>query len=142
MSRAAPALGLDRTGWHNRAMLDLLREMPNGVRLLLGYGFVLLAGLALTLPLVVELAVEAPISPIGLVWMLLLAYLIFTLTLILQRKQAGWALTVGLATLSLPLVVVLYWWAGLLGALAGAALAAVLFMALRRPQVRTWFSEP
>lgn len=123
-------------------MLELWREMPNGVRLLLGYGFALLAGVALTLPLVVELAVEAPISPIGLLWMLLLAYLIFTLTLILQRKQAAWMLSVGLATLSLPLVALLYWWASLPGAVAGAVLAALLFLALRRDRVRAWFSEP
>jgi hypothetical protein len=123
-------------------MLDVVRQMPNGVRLLLGYGFALLAGLAMTLPLVIELAVEAPISPAGLLWMLLLAYVIFTLTLILQRKQAGWMLTVGLATLSLPLVAILYWWASLPGALAGCVLALVLFGSLRRPGVRAWFSEP
>ncbi|HVM29331.1 MAG TPA: hypothetical protein VM305_00980 [Candidatus Limnocylindrales bacterium] len=123
-------------------MLELLREMPNGVRLLLAYGFVLLAGLAITLPLVVNLAVEAPISALGLLWMLLLAYLIFTLTLILQRKQAGWGLTIGLATLSLPLIALAFWWAGLVGALAGTALAVLLFWTLRRPTVRQWFSEP
>jgi hypothetical protein len=123
-------------------MLELLREMPNGVRLLLAYGFVLMAGLALTLPLVIELAVEAPISPVGLLWMLLLAYVIFTLTLVLQRKQAGWGLTVGLATLSLPLVALAFWWAGLIGVAAGFVLAAVLFWTLRRPTVRQWFSEP
>ncbi|HWH36527.1 MAG TPA: hypothetical protein VNT28_01945 [Candidatus Limnocylindrales bacterium] len=123
-------------------MFELLREMPNGVRVLLGYGFLVLAGLALTLPLVVEQAIEAPISAIGLLWMLLLAYVIFTLTLILQRKQAGWGLTVGLATLSLPLVVLLYWSASLAGALVGATVAALLFAALRRPSVRGWFNEP
>ncbi len=123
-------------------MLDLLREMPNGVRLLLAYGFLLLAGVALTLPLVIELAVEAPISPVGLLWMLLLAYLIFTLTLILQRKQAGWGLTVGLASLSLPLIAAAYWWASLAGALAGVVVAALLFWTLRRPPVRAWFNEP
>jgi hypothetical protein len=123
-------------------MLDRLRQMPNGVRVLLAYGFLLLALVALTLPLVVEEAVEAPVSPLGLLWMLLLAYLIFTLTLILQRKQAGWGLSIGLATLSLPLVAVLYGWAGLAGALLGLALAAILFISLRRRAVREWFSEP
>lgn len=122
-------------------MLDLWREMPNGVRLVLGYGFALMAGLALTLPLVIEQAVEAPISAIGLLWMLLLAYVIFTLTLILQRKRAGWGMAVGLATLSLPLVALLYLWGSLAGALAGVLLAALLFVALRRDSVRAWFSE-
>ena len=74
--------------------------------------------------------------------MLLLAYLIFTLTLILQRKQAGWGLTIGLASLSLPLIALLYWWASVLGALAGIVLAVALFLALRRPAVRAWFVEP
>lgn len=116
--------------------------MPNGVRLLLLFGFVLLAGVGLTLPLVIGQAVEAPISPLGLLWMLLLAYLIFTLTLILQRKQAAWMLSFGLATLSVPLGVVLYFWAGTLGALLGLALATLLFLALRGTAVRGWFNEP
>ena len=72
----------------------------------------------------------------------MIAYLIFTLTLILQRKQAGWGLTIGLATLSLPLIALAFWWAGLVGALAGTALAVLLFWTLRRPTVRQWFSEP
>ena len=126
----------------NRRVIELLRAMPNGVRLLLAYGLLMMAGLALTLPLVVELAVEAPISPLGLLWMLLLAYLIFTLTLILQRKQAAWMLSLGLATLSVPLVAVLWWWGGPLPALAGVALVAALFWSLRRPSVRGWFVEP
>jgi len=116
--------------------------MPNGVRLVLAFGFVLLAGVGLTLPLVIDQAIEASVTPIGLLWMLLLAYLVFTLTLILQRKQAAWMLSVGLATLSVPLAVVMYFWAGFLGALMGAALVALLFWSLRGPRVREWFSEP
>jgi hypothetical protein len=123
-------------------MIERLRAMPNGVRLLLGYGLLMLAGLALTLPLVVEQAVEAPISPLGLLWMLLLAYLIFTLTLILQRKQAAWMLSLGLATLSLPLIAFLFWWGGVPAAVAGVVLAVLLFWSLRRPAVRAWFDEP
>ena len=123
-------------------MLDQLRQMPNGVRVLLAYGFSLLALVALTLPLVIEQAVEAPISPLGLLWMLLLAYLIFTQTLILQRKQAAWGLSFGLATLSVPLVVVLYEWAGPIGAALGLGLCAILFVSLRGQQVRGWFTQP
>ena len=119
-----------------------LPRPPRGVLLLLGYGFSLLVMLALTLPLVVDQAIEAPISPLGLLWMLLLAYLIFTITLTLQRKQSAWGLSVGLATLSLPLVVLLWMWGGGLAALAGLALALLLFGSLRRPSVRAWFSEP
>ncbi len=123
-------------------MLDVLRQMPNGVRLLLAFGFVLLAFIGLTLPLIIDLAVEQPVSPLGLLWMLLLAYLVFTLTLILQRKQAAWLMSIGLASLSVPLAVILFYWAGAVGLVAGLALAAVLFLALRGPQARAWFSEP
>jgi hypothetical protein len=123
-------------------MLDLLRSMPTGVRVLLVYGFGLLCLLALTLPLVVAEAIEAPISPLGLLWMLLLAYLIFTLTVILQRKQAAWTLSIGLASLSLPLVLVLFFWAGVPGAAAGVGLCVLLFLSLRSPAARRWFAEP
>jgi hypothetical protein len=116
--------------------------MPAGVRVILGFGFLLLAGIGLTLPLVINQAIEAPVSPLGLLWMLLLAYLVFTLTLILQRKQAAWMLSLGLATLSLPLAVVLFSWAGFLGLAMGVALAALLFWSLRGERARSWFNEP
>ena len=78
----------------------------------------MLAFVGLTLPLVVDQAVEAPVSVTGIIYMLLLAYLIFTMTLVLQRKQAGYPLALGLATLSLPLVPILFLSpAGLPGAL-------------------------
>jgi hypothetical protein len=51
-------------------------------------------------------------------------------------------LSVGLASLSLPLVGVLFAWAGLPGAAGGAILALALFWSLRRPAVRAWFAEP
>jgi hypothetical protein len=123
-------------------VLEILRAMPGGVRVVLLFGFVLLAGIGLTLPLVINEAVEAPVSPLGLLWMLLLAYLVFTLTLILQRKQAGWLLSLGLASLSVPVALILYSWAGAVGALVGVALIALLFLALRGERARTWFSEP
>src|SRR6188472_54846 len=121
-------------------MLEVIRSMPGGVKLIVGFGFILLAGVGLTLPLIVAQAVEAPVSPVGLLWMLLLAYLVFTLTLILQRKQAAWMLSLGLCSLAVPLAVVLYFWAGFLGAVAGVALAVLLFMALRGERVRAWFN--
>jgi hypothetical protein len=127
--------------WQN-PNVDVLRAMPNGVRLVLAFGFVLLAGVGLTLPLVVSQAVEAPVSPIGLLWMLLLAYLVFTLTLILQRKQAAWMLSLGLATLSVPLAVGLWFWGGFLAALVGAVVAVLLFWSLRNETAKAWFTEP
>lgn len=124
-------------------MLQLLREMPNGVRIFLVYGLLVLAFVGLTLPLVVSQAVEAPISFIGLVWMALLAYLVFTLTLVLQRKQAAYPLSLGLATLSLPLVLVMLMSpAGVPGAIGAAVVALVVFWALTRPGVKAWFNEP
>ena len=116
--------------------------MPNGVRVVLAFGFVLLAGIGLTLPLVINQAVEAPVSPLGLLWMLLLAYLVFTLTLILQRKQAGWLLSLGLASLSVPVTLILFSWGGVIGAVGGLLLIGILFLALRGDRVRAWFSEP
>ena len=115
--------------------------MPNGVKLVLGFGFVLLAGIGLTLPLVINQAVEMPVSPLGILWMLLLAYLIFTLTLILQRKQAAWMLSLGLASLAVPIAIVLYFWAGVPGAIFGVGLCGMLFTSLRGERVREWFSE-
>lgn len=122
-------------------MLATLRAMPGGVRVFLAYGFVILAFLGLTLPLVVAQAVDAPVTFIGLVWMALLAYLIFTITLVLQRKQAAYGLSLGLATLTLPLIPLLALASGAIGAIFAVALAAAVFGGLRRPASRAWFSE-
>ena len=115
--------------------------MPLGVGVLLIFGLLLLAGLGLTLPLIVAQAIEAPISALGLLWMLLIAYLVFTITLVLQRKQAAWMLAVGMATLALPLTLILWQWAGVVGALFGSAIGALLFVSLRGRRVRGWFVE-
>jgi hypothetical protein len=125
----------------SRAMLGSLRGMPAGVAIFLAYGFVLLALLGLMLPLIVEQAVEAPVSGIGLLWMLLLAYLIFTLTLVLQRKRVAWHLALGLASLTLPLIPLLAIVAGFVGAVFAVALAAAVFGALLGGGARGWFSE-
>jgi hypothetical protein len=124
-------------------MLALLRQMPPGVLVFLAYAFVVLAILGLSMPLVISQAVEAPISFIGLVWMLLLAYLIFTMTLVLQRKQAAYGLALGLATLCIPLVPLLFLSpAGVVGALVALLVFALVIWSLRRPRTRTWFVEP
>jgi hypothetical protein len=122
-------------------MLQTLRAMPNGVRIFLVYAFLMLAILGLTLPLVVDQAVTAPVSGIGLVWMLLLAYLIFTITLVLQRKQAAYMLSLGLSSLTVPLIFLLGIFAGLPGAVFALALALILFRSLMRPSSRGWFVE-
>jgi len=123
-------------------MLETLRAMPGGVRVFLIYAFAVLAFVGLTLPLVVDTAVEAPVSGIGILWMLLLAYLIFTITLVLQRKQAAYMLALGLASLTIPLIALLWMYAGLPGAIFALVLALILFRSLRRPTSRGWFREP
>jgi hypothetical protein len=124
-------------------VLQQWRDMPVGVRVFVVYGLLLLASLGLTLPLVVAQAVEAPISPLGMLWMLLLAYLIFTLTLVLQRKQAAYPLSLGLASLSVTLVPLLYLSpAGLPGALVALGVAVLVIGTLARRNARSWFVEP
>jgi hypothetical protein len=117
--------------------------MPIGVRIFLVYAFVILALIGVTLPLVVAQAIESPISFPGLVDMLLLAYLIFTVTLVLQRKQAGYPLALGLASLGITLVPLAYLSpAGLPGAIVALILVVVVLGSLRRRASRSWFAEP
>jgi len=90
---------------------------------------------------VIDLAIGAPVSGPGVVVMVLLAYTIFTTTLVIQRKQAARGLALGLASLTLPLIPFL-----LLGGLVPhgifvAAFAGLLFRGLLAPQVRGWLSE-
>jgi hypothetical protein len=115
--------------------------MPGGVRLFLVYALVILALIGLSLRYVIDLAIGAPVSGPGVVVMVLLAYTIFTTTLVLQRKQASRGLALGLTSLTLPLLVYL-----LLGGLIPqtifvGALAALLFRGLLRPEVRAYLSE-
>jgi hypothetical protein len=124
-------------------MLQTVRDMPPGVLVFLGYAFLVLSALGLTLPIVVDEAVVAPISFVGLVWMLLLAYLIFTMTLVLQRKQAARPLALGLCSLVLPLaLIVLFAEGGWIVSIALVAVFVIVIWALRRPRSRQWFSEP
>ena len=117
------------------------RIPPPGVLLFLGYGFAVLAGIGLSLRWVVDQAISTPVSLPGIVVMVLLAYTIFTLTLVLQRKQAARGLALGLTTLTIPAVPLL-----LLGpvptmAIVPAVLGIALFAGLRRPSVKAWLSE-
>jgi hypothetical protein len=122
-------------------MVERIREMPGGVRLFLVYALVLLAAIGLSMRYVIDLAIGAPVSGPGIVVMVLLAYTIFTTTLVLQRKQASRGLALGLSSLTLPLVLYL-----VLGGLVPqtifiAALAALLFRGLLRPEVRAYLNE-
>jgi succinate-acetate transporter protein len=116
--------------------------MPSGIRLFLAYGALILVGIALSMRTVVDQAATMPISPIGVVVMILLAYTIFTMTLVIQRKQAAFGLALVLASLVIPGVLLL--------AISPvhpatpfllAAFGLLLFRGLLRPEVRGYLSE-
>jgi hypothetical protein len=116
--------------------------MPPGIRIFLGYSFLILGAIGLSLRFVVDQAISAPVSLPGVVVMVLLAYTIFTTTLVLQRKEAARGLALGLSTLTIPAVPLLLLAALPLYALIVAVLAAVLFFGLTRPEVRAYLNEP
>ena len=122
-------------------MIARVREMPAGIRLFLVYALLILAWIGISLRFVIDLAIGAPVSGPGVVVMVLLAYTIFTTTLVLQRKEAGRGLALGLASLTLPLVPYLFALGLLPQAVFVAAFAAILFRGLLRPEVRTYLSE-
>ena len=123
-------------------MLRDLLAMPAGVRIFLGYAFLLLGAIGLSLRWVVDQAISAPVSPIGVVVMCLLAFTIFTTTLVLQRKQASLTMARLLSTLTVPAVILALLAAQPLFAALAAALATALFWGLSRPAVTAWLSEP
>ncbi|MBF8289061.1 MAG: hypothetical protein HW391_29 [Chloroflexi bacterium] len=122
-------------------MLAAVRAMPGPIRLFLACALVLLAGIGISLRYVIDLAIAAPVSLPGIVVMALLAYTIFTVTLVLQRKAAGRSLALGLSSLSVPPIL----WAVVQGqpivAIFFSALALLLIRGLRRPEVATYLSE-
>jgi hypothetical protein len=123
-------------------MLDDLRRMPAGIRIFLLYAFTILAGIGISLRYVVDQAINAPISGTGVVVMVLLAFTIFTTTLVLQRKEASRPLALVLASLTLPLVVFLLVYGLLPQGIAMTVFAVVLLRGLLRPSVREWLNEP
>ncbi|MEX1336527.1 MAG: hypothetical protein AB1Z66_14640 [Candidatus Limnocylindrales bacterium] len=124
-------------------MWDVIKAMPPGVLLFMGYSLLVLSILGLAMPIVIDQAVAAPVSFIGIVWMALLAYLIFTMTLVLQRKQAGFGLSMGLTSLMLPLALILLFApGGFVLSFVAVVLFVAVVIALRRPRSREWFSEP
>ncbi len=122
-------------------MLERVRSMPGPIRLFLGYALLILVGIGLSLRFVVDQAIAAPVSPLGVIVMVLLAYTIFTVTLVLQRKQAGRGLAIGLASLTVPLVPLLIMSQLVIEAIFIAALGLLLLRGLFRPDVRAYLSE-
>jgi len=123
-------------------MLDRIRAMPGGIRLFLAYALLILAGIGISLRSVVDTAISTPVSLEGVVVMVLLAYTIFTTTLVLQRKQAARGLALGLASLTIPLVPLLALSRLIVEAIFIATLGLLLFRGLLRPEVRTYLNEP
>ena len=122
-------------------MFARLSAMPSGIRLFLVYAGLILVGIGLSLRYVVDQAIAAPVSPLGVVVMVLLAYTIFTTTLVLQRKQAARNLTLGLASLAVPLIPLLLLGGQLVQAIFVSALTLLLFRGLLRPEVRDYLNE-
>jgi len=122
-------------------MFARLAAMPSGIRLFLVYAGLILAGIGLSLRFVVDQAIAAPVSPLGVVVMVLLAYTIFTTTLVLQRKEAARNLAIGLASLAVPLVPFLVFGELLIQAIFVAAFALLLLRGLLRPEVRKYLNE-
>ena len=116
--------------------------MPGGIRLFLLYALLILAGIGLALRTVVDLAISTPVSFEGLVVIALLAYTIFTTTLVLQRKQAARGLALGLASLTVPLVPLLLLSGLFVEAIFVGTLGLLLFRGLLRPEIRAYLSEP
>src|SRR4051812_13974381 len=103
-----------------------VRRMPWGVALFLVYALAILAGVGLSLGFVVDQAQTVPVTPLGLVVMALLAYTIFTITVVIQRKAAARNLALGLATLALPGIPLAFLAGGVIAALVVGALAVLL----------------
>jgi hypothetical protein len=122
-------------------MLERIREMPGGIRLFLLYAFSILFLIGSALRYIVDQAITAPVSLPGLVAMVLLAYTIFTTTLVIQRKQAARRLALGLASLTIPLVPLLVVSGLAIEAIFITVLAILLFRGLLQPEVRTYLSE-
>jgi hypothetical protein len=122
-------------------VLRQIAAMPGGIRLFLVYALAILAGIGVSLRYVIDLAIGAPVSGPGVVVMVLLAYTIFTTTLVLQRKQAARGLALGLASLTIPLIPYLLFGRLIPQAIFVAALAALLFRGLLREEVRSWLDQ-
>ncbi len=119
-----------------------LRGMPWGVGLFLGYAFLILVGIGLSMGPIIDLAQTMAVSLPGVVDMVLLAYTIFTITLVLQRKAASRGLAFGLTSLIVPALLFTLVANLLPVAVFLGALVVLLVRGLRTPGARAWLSEP
>lgn len=125
-----------------RVMVGSIRGMPWGVALFLVYALLILTGVGLSLGYVVDQAVLVPITFTGVVVMALLAYTIFTITLVLQRKEAARGLALGLTSLAVPAIPLALLANQLIVAVAVAVVGYVLYRGLRAPAALAWLDQP
>ncbi len=118
-----------------------IRGMPWGIGLFVVVAFLVLAGVGLALGPVVEQAILVPITLNGVVLMALLAYTIFTLTLVLQRKAAARPLALGLTTLAVPAIPLALIGGLVVPAVAVLALALLVVYGLRTPAATAWLDQ-
>lgn len=119
----------------------MVRGMPWGVTLFLVYAFLILAGVGLALGPVVEQAILVPITLNGVVLMALLAYTIFTITLVLQRKAAARTLALGLVSLAVPAVPLALLANQLAAALLIVVVALGVLRGLRSRAAAAWLDQ-
>jgi hypothetical protein len=127
---------------HNGRMVASARRMPWGVALFLAYALLILAGVGLSLGYVVDQAVLVPITFLGVVEMALLAYTIFTITLVIQRKAAARGLALGLTSLAVPAIPLALLEGQLIIALLITGFAFILYRGLRAPAATAWLDQP
>jgi len=90
---------------------------------------------------VIDQAINAPVSFVGVVVMALLAYTIFTITLVVQRKAAARGFALGLSTLTVPPIALALLDDQLIVALFLLVLGVLLVRGLRDRKVSHWLNE-
>ena len=122
-------------------MTGAIRGIPWGIVLFLAYALLILVGIALSLRTVIDQAINAPVSFVGVVVMALLAYTIFTITLVVQRKAAARGFALGLSTLTVPPIALALLDDQLIVALFLLVLGVLLVRGLRDRKVSHWLNE-
>ena len=122
-------------------MTSSVRRIPWGILVFLVYAGLILVGIALSLRTVIDQAINAPVSFIGVVVMALLAYTIFTITLVVQRKAAARGFALGLSTLTVPPIVLTLIGGQLVVSLFFGALGLLLVRGLLDPRVAGWLDQ-
>jgi hypothetical protein len=125
----------------NPAVTSPTRRIPWGILLFLAYAFLILAAIALSLRTVIDQAINAPVSFIGVVVMALLAYTIFTITLVLQRKAAARGFAFGLSSLTVPPIALTLIGGQLIVSLFFIVLGVLLVQGLRDPRTAGWLDQ-